>query len=86
MPAQAQSTPPQDRAKKGPGRTELHPKSLDSKGGPSIGGAALSEHFQDIEPIQLFYHRWKELLIEATVLVHEGTSPDNAAAQDMAGR
>ncbi len=46
----------------------------------------LSEYFQDIEPIQLFYHKWKEILIEATVLLHEDASPDSITAQDMAKR
>ncbi len=47
---------------------------------------ALSPRFQDIEPVQAFYHRWKEVLIEATVLVHENAPPDSAAAQDLAKR
>ena len=47
---------------------------------------ALSPRFQDIEPVQAFYHRWKEVLIEATVLVHENAPPDSAAAQDLARR
>lgn len=47
---------------------------------------ALSPRFQDIEPVQAFYHRWKEALIEATVLVHENAPPDSAAAQDLARR
>ncbi|GEM_PF-3340256 len=46
----------------------------------------LSEHFQDIEPIQMFYHKWKEILIEAAILLHEGISPDSITAQDMAKR
>lgn len=47
---------------------------------------ALSPRFQDIEPVQAFYHRWKEVLIEAAVLVHENAPPDSAAAQDLARR
>ena len=47
---------------------------------------ALSPRVQDIEPVQAFYHRWKEVLIEATVLVHENAPPDSAAAQDLAKR
>ncbi len=46
----------------------------------------LSEHFEDIEPIQMFYHKWKEILIEAILLHHDGTSPDSINAQDMAKR
>lgn len=46
----------------------------------------LSEYFQDIEPVQTFYHKWKEILIEATILSYEGTSPDSIAAQEMAKR
>ncbi len=46
----------------------------------------LSPHFQDIESIQMFYHKWKEILIEATILLHEGASPDSIAAQDLAKR
>ena len=41
---------------------------------------ALSPRFQDVEPVQAFYHRWKEALIEAAVLVHENAPPDSAAA------
>ena len=47
---------------------------------------ALSPRFQDIEPVQTFYHRWKEVLIEAAVLVHENAPPDSAAAQELAKR
>lgn len=47
---------------------------------------ALSPRFQDVEPVQAFYHRWKEALIEAAVLVHENAPPDSAAAQDLARR
>lgn len=46
----------------------------------------LSEHFQDIEPIQIFYHKWKEILIEATILHYDGTLPGSITAQDMAKR
>ena len=47
---------------------------------------ALSPRFQDVEPVQAFYHRWKEALIEAAVLVHENAPPDSTAAQDLARR
>ena len=47
---------------------------------------ALSPRFQDVEPVQAFYHRWKDALIEAAVLVHENAPPDSAAAQDLARR
>lgn len=47
---------------------------------------ALSPRFQDVEPVQAFYHRWKEALIEAAVLVHENAPPDSAAAQDLVRR
>lgn len=33
----------------------------------------LSPQFQDIESIQMFYHKWKEILIEATILLYENT-------------
>ncbi|TCZ80897.1 MerR family transcriptional regulator [Paenibacillus albiflavus] len=46
----------------------------------------LSPHFQDIEPIQIFYHKWKEILIEATILHHDNISPNNPLAQDLARR
>lgn len=45
-----------------------------------------SPQFQDIEPIQMFYHKWKEILIEATILLHENTPPDSIAAQGLAKR
>lgn len=45
-----------------------------------------SVHFQDIEPLQMFYHKWKEILIEAAILHHDGTSPGSLAAQDLAKR
>lgn len=41
---------------------------------------ALSPRFQDVEPAQAFYHRRKEVLIEAAVLVHENAPPDSATA------
>lgn len=47
---------------------------------------ALSPRFQDVEPVQAFYHRWKDALIEAAVLVHENAPPDSAAAQELAKR
>lgn len=47
---------------------------------------ALSPQFQDIEPIQVFYHKWKEILIEAIVLLHDNAEPDSVSAQDLAKR
>lgn len=47
---------------------------------------SLSLHFQEIEPIQIFFHKWKEILLEATILLHENTSPESASAQDLAKR
>ncbi len=47
---------------------------------------ALSSQFQDIEPIQIFYHKWKEILIEATILLYDNIPPDNIAAQELAKR
>lgn len=47
---------------------------------------AFSTYFQDIEPIQMFYHKWKEILIEATIQLHESAAPDSASAQDLAKR
>lgn len=46
----------------------------------------LSPQFQDVEPIQRFYHKWKEILIEATILIHENIPPNSTAAQDLAKR
>lgn len=46
----------------------------------------LSPQFQDVEPIQMFYHKWKEILIEATILIHENIPPNSIAAQDLAKR
>ncbi len=47
---------------------------------------ALSPYFQDFEEIQIFYHKWKELSIEAAVLEHMGIPPENTLAQDLAKR
>ena len=46
----------------------------------------LSPQFQDVEPVQRFYHKWKEILIEATILIHENIPPNSTAAQDLAKR
>ena len=46
----------------------------------------LSPQFQDVEPIQRFYHKWKEILIEATILIHDNIPPNSTAAQDLAKR
>ena len=47
---------------------------------------SLSRYFQEIEPLQTFYHAWKELLIDAIVLIHEDILPDSVSAQDLAER
>lgn len=44
----------------------------------------LSPQFQDVEPIQMFYHKWKEILIKATILLHENVTPDSIAVQNLA--
>ena len=47
---------------------------------------SLTQYFQEIEPLQTFYHAWKELLIDAIVLIHEDSLPDSDSAQDLAKR
>lgn len=47
---------------------------------------AFSQKFQDIEQIQMFYHKWKEILIEAAMLLHENIPPDSISAQEFAKR
>jgi DNA-binding transcriptional MerR regulator len=47
---------------------------------------ALSPYFQDIDKIQSFYHKWKEISIEATVLLYDGISPEDQLAQNLAKR
>lgn len=45
-----------------------------------------SEQQQNLESVKQFYHRNKEILIEAMMLVHEETSPESPEAQALAGR
>lgn len=45
---------------------------------------SFAEYDHDIESVQIFYHKWKTLLIEATIMLHENISYDSAAAQDLA--
>lgn len=47
---------------------------------------ALSPYFQDFEAVRTFYHRWKELSIEAAVLLHAGIPPGEPIAQSVAER
>lgn len=44
----------------------------------------LAEKFKDINIIQDFYKGWKEITIEANILIHTGISPEDDLAQDLA--
>lgn len=46
----------------------------------------LSLRFRDLGSIQQFYHKWKEFMIEAMVLTHEGSSPESQEAQGLISR
>lgn len=46
----------------------------------------LSLRFQNVEMTQQFYHRWKEMMIEAVVLLSEGRTPESPKAQELAKR
>lgn len=46
----------------------------------------LSSHFKDLDKIQDFYNKWKEISIEANILIHTGILPQNDLAQDLAKR
>lgn len=48
--------------------------------------AELSAHIQDFEAVKQFYHKSKEILIEAMILLHEGLSPASQAAQRLIKR
>ncbi len=46
----------------------------------------LSQHFHDLEQTRQFYHKWKEILIEAMLLIHENFSSESQEAQDLVRR
>lgn len=46
----------------------------------------LSVRFQDLGTTQPFYHKLKEFLIEAMILMNEGLSPADAEVQDLVRR
>ncbi|MDD4730191.1 MAG: MerR family transcriptional regulator [Dysgonamonadaceae bacterium] len=46
----------------------------------------LSPYFGDLETIQNFYHRWKEISIEGAVLQDADIPPDDQMAQSLAKR
>lgn len=46
----------------------------------------LSSIFKDLESIQDFYHKWKEISIEANILINTGILPQDNLAQDLAKR
>lgn len=43
----------------------------------------LALHFPDLEPTQQFYHRWKEIMLKAMVLLQEGLTPESRQAQAL---
>lgn len=46
----------------------------------------LSKHLQDLELIRQFYHNWKEIILQAMVLLSEGKSPESTETQDLVKR
>lgn len=46
----------------------------------------LSVRFLDLETTQHFYHTWKELLLEAVALLHNGSEPSSDRAQGLIKR
>lgn len=46
----------------------------------------LSNQFNDLDSIQDFYHKWKEISIEASILIHAGIVPQDDLAQDLIAR
>ncbi|MDO4719379.1 MAG: MerR family transcriptional regulator [Peptostreptococcaceae bacterium] len=46
----------------------------------------LSARFQDLDTAQPFYHKLKEFLIEAMILMNEGLSPADAEVQNLVRR
>ncbi|WFA09296.1 MerR family transcriptional regulator [Tissierella sp. Yu-01] len=46
----------------------------------------LSRYFKDLESVKDFYHKWKEISIEANILISIGILPHDELAQDLAKR
>lgn len=46
----------------------------------------LFNYFEDVESTKVFYHNWKEIMIESVILLNQGIQYDDIVAQDLAKR